>query len=246
MTDAPRPRATFPTTRITLVEAACGSGTDARGALSALCTAYWYPIYAFVRRLGYAQEDAEDLTQGFFSRLLEKQYLRDFRRERGRFRSFLLAAAKHFIANEYDRARAGKRGGSHAAVPLDDLLRTAESRYSLEPRHDLTPERAFDRQWALALLARVEAQLRAEALQAGNELQFTRLSSCLSPGDRDVGYRELAVEWQTTEGAIKVAVHRLRQRFRTLLRDEISHTVLDPDEVGDELRYLLAALRRDL
>lgn len=241
--DPPR-RAAFPTTRITLIEAACGvPGSEAHEALSILCVAYWYPIYAFIRRLGYPQADAEDLTQGFFTRVLEKHYLRDFHRERGRFRSYLLGALKHFIANERDWVRAQKRGGGRAAVPLDDVLRTAERRYSLEPRHDLTPEKVFERQWALALLTRVEEQLQAEAARQGKSNQFERLKSCLTTGDRDVGYRAVATDLNTTEGAIKVAVHRLRRRFHELLREEISHTVADPGEVGDELRDLMVAIR---
>lgn len=241
--DQPR-RAAFPTTRITLIEAARGEpGPQARDALSVLCGAYWFPIYAYIRRHGYPQEDAEDLTQGFFTRVLEKQYLRDFQRERGRFRSYLLAALKHFVANERDWARTQKRGGARAAVSLDEVLRSAESRYSLEPRDDLTPEKVFERQWALALLARVEAHLHAEAVRAGKEAQFARLKSCLTPAGGEGGYRALAVQLHTTEGAIKVAVHRLRRRFRELLREEIAHTVADPGEVGDELRDLMVAMR---
>jgi RNA polymerase sigma-70 factor (ECF subfamily) len=241
--DHPR-RAAFPTTRITLIEAACGQpGAQAREALAVLCGAYWYPIYAYLRRLGYLQEDAEDLAQGFFTRMLEKRALGDFQRERGRFRSYLLGALKHFVANEGDRARAQKRGGARPAVPLDDILCTAERRYGLEPRDDLTPEKMFERQWALALLGRVEELLRAEAGRAGKGAQFERLKSCLDPGGPDVGYRTLAADLNTTEGAIKVAVHRLRQRFRELLREEISHTVANPGDVGDELRGLMAAIR---
>jgi DNA-directed RNA polymerase specialized sigma24 family protein len=244
VTDELRRRVSFPTTRITLIEAACGEpGTEAHEAVSILCGTYWYPIYAYIRRLGHPQDDAEDLTQGFFTRVLEKHYLRDFQRERGRFRSFLLAALKHFIANERDWARTQKRGGARATVPLDDVLRTAERRYSLEPRHDLTPDKVFERQWALALLAHVEEQLHAEAVSGGSEAQFSRLKPFLAPDDRAASYRELAVVLQTTEGAIKVAVHRLRQRFRELLREEISRTVADPADVGDELRHLMAAIR---
>ena len=242
--DQPR-RAAFPTTRITLIQAARGEpGPHAHEALSILCRAYWFPIYAYVRRLGYRQEDAEDLTQGFLTRVLEKHYLRDFERERGRFRSFLLATLKHFIANERDRAQAQKRGGRRAPVPLDEVLRAAEGRYSLEPPNDLTPDRIFERQWALAVLARVQDHLREEASRRGKESQFERLKGLLIGEDDDVGYRALALELDTTEGALKVTIHRLRQRFREILREEIAHTVADPTEVGDELRYLLAAIRK--
>jgi RNA polymerase sigma-70 factor (ECF subfamily) len=241
--DQPR-RPTFPTTRITLIHAArSGSGTQAEEALSTLCRAYWYPIYAYVRRLGYSPDEAEDLTQGFFTRVLEKQYLRDFQRERGRFRSFLLTALKHFIANERDWARAQKRGGTRPPLPLDDVLRTAEGRYTIEPRDEETPERIFERQWAMAVLTRVQDRLHEEAEQTGKRAQFDRLKGLLVGEDADIGYRALAAELGTTEGALKVTIHRLRQRFKDMLRDEIAHTVAHPGEVGDELRYLLTALR---
>jgi len=242
--DQPR-RASFPTTRITLIHAArSGSGPQAEEALSTLCRAYWYPIYAYVRRLGHSPEEAEDLTQGFFTRVLEKHYLRDFQRERGRFRSFLLTALKHFIANERDWARAQKRGGTRPPVALDDVLSTAESRYSIEPRDTDTPERIFERHWAMAVLSRVQDQLHAEAETSGKRQQFDRVKGLLLGEDTDIGYRALAGELGTTEGALKVTIHRLRQRFKELLRNEIAHTVAHHDEVGDELRYLLAALRR--
>ena len=236
-------RPAFPTTRITLIQAARGeSGPHAHEALSTLCTAYWYPIYAYVRRLGHSHDEAEDLTQGFFTRVLEKRYLRDFDRERGRFRSFLLGALKHFIANERDAARAQKRGGGRAPIPLDDVLH-ADRRYSLEPRSDLTPDRIFERQWALTVLTRVQDLMRVEAIQQGKAIQFERLKGLLLGEGADAGYRTLAAELSTTEGALKVAVHRLRQRFREVLREEISHTVADPLQVGSELRDLLAAIR---
>jgi RNA polymerase sigma-70 factor (ECF subfamily) len=239
------PRAAFPTTRITLIEAARGE-PDARAheAFSALCSAYWYPIYAYVRRLGYRQEDAEDLTQGFFARLLEKRYLHDFVRERGRFRSFLLAALKHFVANERDWTRAQKRGGASTILPLDTVIRTAESRYGLELRHDLSPEKLFERQWALALLARVQERMQTEADRDGKATEFERLKARLLAEDEGASYKEIARDLNTTEGAIKVVVHRLRRRFREVLREEISHTVDGSEEVGDELRDLMAAIRR--
>jgi RNA polymerase sigma-70 factor (ECF subfamily) len=241
--DIPR-RASFPTTRIALIQAArSGSGPHAREALSALCRAYWYPIYACVRRFGFSADEAEDLTQGFFTRVLQKNYLDDFERGRGRFRSFLLAALKHFIANERDAARALKRGGARQALPLDNLLHDAERRYSLEPRDNLTPERIFERQWALAVLSRVFDRLQADAAESGKAAQFDQLQRFLVGEDTAIGYRALAAELHTTEGALKVAIHRLRQRFKERLREEIAHTVTNPDDVGDELRYLMAALR---
>jgi RNA polymerase sigma-70 factor (ECF subfamily) len=244
--DIPR-RASFPTTRISLIHAArSGSDPHAREAFSALCRAYWYPIYACVRRFGFSADEAEDLTQGFFTRVLQKNYLNDFERGRGRFRSFLLGALKHFIANERDAARALKRGGLTQALPLDDVLRDAERRYSLEPRDNLTPERIFERQWALAVLSRVFERLQAEAVESGKGAQFDHLKGLLVGEDTAIGYRALAAELDTTEGALKVAVHRLRQRFKERLREEIAHTVANPDDVGDELRYLMAALRSPL
>jgi RNA polymerase sigma-70 factor (ECF subfamily) len=220
-----------------------GSGAQAEEALATLCRAYWYPIYAYVRRLGYSPEEAEDLTQGFFTRVLEKHYLRDFQRERGRFRSFLLATLKHFVANERDRTHAQKRGGARPPLPLDEVLSTAEGRYTIEPRHDDTPERIFERQWAVALLARVQDRLHAEAEHDGKRAQFDRLKGLLIGENNDIGYRALAAELDTTEGALKVTVHRLRHRFKELLRDEIAQTVAHQEDVGDELRYLLTALR---
>ena len=238
-----RERAAFPTTRISLILAARGqTDSGAREALSTLCQSYWYPIYAYVRRLGYSQDAAEDLTQGFFTRLLEKHYLDDFHRERGRFRSYLLGALKHFVANERDRQRATKRGGSLAMLSLESALETAESRYQQATRTDLTPEKIFEQQWALAVLARVQQQLEAEETRGGRRERFDRLKGLLTGGEAGVSYRELAAELQTTEGALKVAIHRLRKRFRDLLREEISQTVASPGDVGDELRYLLTAI----
>jgi RNA polymerase sigma factor (sigma-70 family) len=240
--DPPR-RAAFPTTRITLIQAANGEpGAEAHQALSLLCGAYWYPVYAYVRRFGHSHEEAEDLTQGFFMRILDKRSLRDFDRERGRFRSFLLGALKHFIANERDAARAQKRGGGRAHIPLDEVLH-AGNRYDLEPRSDLTPDRIFERQWALTVLTRAQDAMREEAIRQGKDAQFERLKGLLVGEDTEVGYRALAAELNTTEGALKVAVHRLRQRFRDVLREEISHTVADPQQVGAELRELMAAIR---
>jgi RNA polymerase sigma-70 factor (ECF subfamily) len=241
----PHRRAAFPTTRFTLIRAARdGTGIVAHEALSSLCHAYWYPIYAYVRRLGHSPEEAEDLTQGFFTRVLEKHYLRDFDRDRGRFRTFLLTALKHFIANERDAAHALKRGGGRTPLSLDDVLANAEQRYSLEPRTDSTPDRIFERQWALAVLARVQDLLQAEAGRDGKTVQFERLKGLMVGEEIEVSYRTLAVELDTTEGALKVAVHRWRQRFREILREEISRTVADPRDVGSELRDLMAAIRQ--
>src|SRR4029453_10661341 len=201
MADGQPRRAAFPTTRITLIQAARdGSGSQVHEALSTLCAAYWYPIYAYVRRLGHSHDEAEDLTQGFFTRVLEKRYLRDFDRERGRFRSFLLGSLKHFIANERDAARARKRGGGRPLIPLDQVLHAdrrevlhADRRYSLEPRSDLTPDTIFERQWALTVLERVQSLMRDEAHQQGRDAQFERLKGLLVGEGTDTSYRALAV-----------------------------------------------------
>jgi RNA polymerase sigma factor (sigma-70 family) len=240
--DLPR-RTAFPTTRITLIHAAQSElEGEAYQALSTLCGAYWYPVYAYVRRLGNSHEEAEDLTQGFFTRVLDKRSLRSFDRERGRFRSFLLGALKHFIANERDAARAQKRGGGRVHLPLDEVLHAGD-RYSVEPRTDLTPDRIFERQWALTVLTRAQDAMQKEAIRQGKSDQFDRLKGLLVGEDSEASYRALAAELNTSEGALKVAVHRLRQRFREVLREEISHTVADPGQVGIELRDLMAAIR---
>jgi RNA polymerase sigma-70 factor (ECF subfamily) len=218
------------------------SSPESREALATLCRAYWYPLYAFVRRQGYSAADAQDLTQGFFARLLQKQFLAAVEREKGKFRSFLLAAMKHFLANERDRARAQKRGGG-AIVSLETLdFETAESRYRREPAHNVTAERIFERRWALTLLDRVLDRLVAEYAVAGKALLFEQLKDCLTAPDSARSYAELAATLAMTEGAVKVAVHRLRRRYRELLRDEIAQTVADPREVDDEIRQLFAAL----
>jgi RNA polymerase sigma-70 factor (ECF subfamily) len=241
--DIPKPGngGNIATTRWTVVLAA-GSGrvSEAAEALASLCAAYWYPLYAFVRRLGYRREEAEDLTQAFFAQLLEKNYLRAADPARGRFRSFLLAAFKHFLANEQERARAQKRGGGRQPLSLD--FEAGERRYSLEPAHELTAERLYERRWALALLDGVLAQLREEMRHAGKAALFERLKGYLT-GEETKSYCEASAELGTTEGALKMAVHRLRQRFREIVLEEIGQTVAGPADVEDELRHLFAAIR---
>jgi RNA polymerase sigma-70 factor (ECF subfamily) len=237
----------FPTTRISLVRAAAGgSDRQSREALATLCGLYWYPLYVYIRRLGHDAEEAQDLTQGFIARLLEKNSLRHFQQERGRFRSFLLASLKHFLANERDAVRAQKRGGGLAPVPLSVALHTGERRYNLEPsvepRDEMTPEKIFEKQWALGLLNRVLERLREESAASGKREQFDHLRGCLTGDDDRIGYRELAGKLGMSEGAVKVAVHRLRRRFHETLREQIAMTVTDPNEIGQEIRYLLAVL----
>lgn len=236
--DAQKPRGQFPTTRWSLILATRGQPTaGAREALASLCATYWYPLYAYVRRQGHAVEDAQDLTQGFFTALIEKRYLADFDQERGRFRSFLLGAFKHFLANEHDRRTAHKRGGSAPAISLD--TEDAERRYSLEPSHDLTPDKIYERRWALVLLDRALDRLRRES---SPDTRFDRLSLFLTGDATGVSYLQLADELGMSEGAVKVAVHRLRKRFGEALRSEIAQTVAGPELVQEEMRHLLSVV----
>jgi RNA polymerase sigma-70 factor (ECF subfamily) len=232
--------ARFATTHWTLVLAAkdC-EAPQAREALAALCTAYWYPLYAFIRRQGHDAHAAQDLTQEFFMRLLEPGFLGTVDRAKGKFRSFLLACCKHFLANERDRARALKRGGGRWPAALD--FAAAESRYALERASALSPERLFERRWASTLLDQVLVRLRDEFATAGKEKYFNRLKTYLA-GDRSGGtYEEFGAEFGMSEGAVKVAVHRLRGRYRELLREEIARTV-DADQIEAEIRDLFAVL----
>ncbi len=231
----------FSTTRWSLVLAA-GQGTpsEAHEALSTLCGLYWYPLYAFTRRQGREAEDARDSVQGFFTRLLEKNDLAAVDRQRGRFRSWLLASLKHYLVNEWNRERAQKRGGGQTPISIDGA--TAEGLYSLELSHDLTPERLYERRWALTLLEHVLASLAAECARLGKQPLFESLRGTLAGDTGQRSYPELARELGMSPGAVKVAAHRLRGRYRELLRTEIAQTVDHPDEVDDEIRLLLAAL----
>jgi len=229
----------FPTTRWTLVIAAGDPRRqDARSALVSLCENYWYPLYAYLRRRGYPADRAQDLTQEFLIRVLEGRYLDRADPDKGRFRSFLSTSLKFFVADEEDRNRAYKRGGG-VVVPLD--FSSGEERYQREPAHDETPERIFERRWALSVLDRVVEKLRVEFVQHGRLEHFDRLKVFLL-GQSTASYAALAREMNTSEGALKVAVHRLRKRYRELFRQEIADTVADPTEIESELRYLAAAL----
>ena len=231
----------FVTTRWSVVLTAGHSDTaHAHAALEKLCRAYWYPLYAYVRRRGQSPEDAKDLTQEFFARLLERNWVGRADQQKGRFRSFLLSAMNHFLADEWDKARAQKRGGGLTAVPLQ--FDTAETRYGHEPVDNVTPEHSYERRWALTLLDEVLQRLRAEYEQEGRAEFFAALHPCLV-GDRTAQpYAELAVKLGVSEGTVKSAVHRLRQRYRELLRDEIAQTVAAPGEVDEELRHLFTVL----
>jgi RNA polymerase sigma factor (sigma-70 family) len=239
---APREADRFVTTHWSLVIAAGQrESPESVDALVRLCTTYWYPLYAFVRRQGYRSEDAQDLTQAFFAKLLEKNYVGAADRQRGKFRSFLLASLKHFLSNERDYARARKRGGGQPVMSLD--FESAETRYRHEPADTMTPERLFERRWALTLLDRVLSRLQDEYAAAGNLPLFERLKQFLTAEKGATPYREVAQQAAMTEGAVKVAVHRLRKRYRDLLEDEIAHTVSHAEDVQDELRQLFATLR---
>ena len=229
----------FPTTRWTLVVAAADPALqESRTALVSLCEAYWYPLYAYVRRLGYSVDEAQDLTQEFFVRVLEGRYLDRADREKGRFRSFLLTSLKFFLADEMDRSRAQKRGG---AAPLPFEVATGEELYGREPADEETPESIFERRWAHSVLDSVLARLRDEFVEHGRLDHFNKLKVFLL-GQTEAPYAALARELETSEGALKVAVHRLRKRYRDLIRLEIAETVADPSEVESELRFLAAAL----
>ena len=231
----------FPTTRWTLVVAAGDPGRkDAQSALVSLCENYWYPLYAYLRRRGYPTDQAQDLTQEFFMRVLEGRYLDHADPEKGRFRSFILTSLKFFVADEEDRRRAHKRGGG-VLVRLE--LSSGEERYQREPAHDDTPERIFERRWALSVLDRVVERLRDEFVRHGRPEHFERLKVFLL-GQSDAPYTTLAREMNTSEGALKVAIHRLRKRYRELFRQEIADTVADPADVESELRYLAGVLSR--
>ena len=225
-----------------MIAAARGPDPDAaRAALSTLCEAYWYPLYAFIRRWGADPDAARDLTQGFFVSLLERRDFELVRPERGRFRAFLLASAKHFLLNEAARSRAAKRGGGEGPLPL--AFDEAEGRYQFEPADVTTPETLFERRWALTLIERVIGGLRTDWEAGGRVAEFDELKESLMGGGLPGGYAEAARRLGTTEGALKVAAHRLRRKFQARLRQEIGETVADQAEIDDEIQYLVRALR---
>ena len=215
-------------------------GTESRDALSALCEAYWYPLYAFVRRKGYDAENAQDLVQGFLARLLEKRDLLSVEPEKGRFRSFLMAACGNYMSNQRDHERAKKRGGARVPISIDRL--TAEGRYCREPAHDMTAERLFERQWALTLLDRVVDQLESEMGRAGKATEFLTLKPALFGGAARVPYSEIAAALGISADAARAAAHRLRGRFRSVLRAEVARTLVETSDIEEEIAALFAAL----
>jgi RNA polymerase sigma factor (sigma-70 family) len=224
-----------------VVSAGGGRSPEASRSLAALCENYWFPLYAFVRRAGYSAEDAQDLTQEFFVRLLAKNYLAVADRQRGRFRSFLLGAMKHFLANQERHQAAQKCGGHRLTISLD--FHSGENRYSqIEPVDNLTPERLYEKRWALTLLDLVLSRLREEFRASGKLELFDTLKQFLAGGTTTPAYLEVAEELGMTEGAVKVATHRLRRRYRKLLKEEIARTIVGPEALEDELGELLAAL----
>jgi RNA polymerase sigma-70 factor (ECF subfamily) len=209
-------------------------------ALETLCRACWYPLYAYVRRLGHTPDDAKDLTQEFFYRLLEKDWLASVDRQKGRFRTFLLVALKRFLANEWKRAARQKRGGAAAHLPLD--TETAERCYQAEPAPPLPADRLYERRWALTLLERTMNRLREEYCRAGKAAEFQGLKRFLTADKSAIAYAVIARDLSMTEGAARVAVHRLRRRFRDIFREETAHTVAAAEDVNEELRHLLSAM----
>ena len=208
-------------------------------ALEELCRTYWFPLYAYVRRRGHSKEDAEDLTQTFFVRFFGKNYFAGLNAERGRFRAYLLAALKHFLANEWDKSQRQKRGGGAAFLPLD--WQTADSQFQIAATAAPSPEQAFDREWALALLTRVIDRLRAECAQENHDRLFEVLKPFLTVGKSAIPYPQAAAALGLSEGAARTTVHRLRRRYREVLRDEIAQTLSDPANVADELQALFSA-----
>jgi RNA polymerase sigma-70 factor (ECF subfamily) len=231
----------FATTHWSVILAAADSSSPQHErALSTLCRTYWYPLYAYLRRRGYDTHQAEDYTQGFFAAILERQGLRRADPKYGKFRSFLLASLKNFLSDEWDRAQTQKRGGDKKVLSLD--LDIAESRYAREPAHHLSPEKLFERSWALTVLKQAMDRLKAESTTPDKQRLFDRLKVYISAERDAAAYRQVAAELDMTEGAVKVAVHRLRRRYRELVRDEIAQTVTTEAQVDEEIQDLFAAL----
>jgi RNA polymerase sigma factor (sigma-70 family) len=235
------PDGLFTTTHWTAVLSASQMGSpESEAALATLCETYWYPLYVFVRRQGHGFEDAQDLVQGFFAKVLEKNYFQDADQVKGKFRSFLLLALKRFIANEWDRESRQKRGGGRVIVSLDQG--DTETRYRAEPADEMTPEKAFERRWAITLLNQVLTRLECELAAAQKSPLFNELKVFLSGDQSEVPRAEIASRLGLSDGALRGAIHRLRCRYRELLRAEIAHTVDSPGAIDAEIRQLFAAL----
>jgi RNA polymerase sigma-70 factor (ECF subfamily) len=242
-TDSPAssaPGDIFATTHWTVVLAAGKRHTpQSDGALEELCRNYWFPLYAYIRRRGHSKEDAEDLTQAFFARLLQKKFLENLDGEKGKFRAFLLASLKHFLANEWDKSQRQKRGGGAAHLSLD--WQTADTKFQVTATNEPSPDQAFDREWALALLTKVIERLQKECETDSKLKLFEQLKIFLTAGKGELAQSEVAKTLGMEEVALRVAIHRLRKRYRQLLRDEISQTLTDPAQVDEEMRALFGA-----
>lgn len=232
----------FAPTRWSVVLAAAtrNNNTQARTALEELARIYWYPLYAFIRRHGYAPHEAEDLTQDFFAALIGKNALVHAERSKGKFRTFLLTCLQYFLSNERDKQRAIKRGGGKPPLPLESA--DAEHRYAHEPADELTPERLFERRWALTILEQTLHHLRQEYVDRGKAEMFDVLKPALVADPQAASYRRLAEQLDQTEGAVKTHIHRMRLRYGALLRREIAQTVADGGQIDDELKYLMKCL----
>ncbi len=239
--DTTRPPAAFATTRWSIVvSAGHQSSPDAERALETLCRTYWYPLYAFARRRGSSPDDAADATQEFFSRLLEKEYLVSADPEKGRFRSFLLTMFKRFLLKQHERDQAQKRGGRTLKLSID--ARVGEERYRFEPSDEWTPEALFERRWAVTLLQQVVDNLQREYAGKGKAELFDLCKPYLT-GENGPPQSEIARQLEMNDTALRVAIHRLRERYRELLRQEVAQTIAETDDVDDELRRLRSALR---
>lgn len=236
--EAPR---VFPNTRWSVVLAARQPSPESAAALETICQAYWYPLYAYVRHCGQSPHDAQDLTQEFFCRLLEKRWLDSADREKGKLRTFLIVALKRFMNNEWDRSAAQRRGGGQAHVQIDTAF--GESRFAKDT-HSLAPDETFDRQWALTLISLTTKRLREEFAAAGRPGDYDALKNCLLADRGAIDYASVARQLGGNEGAARVAVHRLRKRFREIYREEISQTLAEGADLDAELRHLAAALAR--
>jgi RNA polymerase sigma factor (sigma-70 family) len=231
----------FPPTRWSVVlDAACQGSADSEGALAKLCEAYWFPLYAFLRHQGHSPEEAEDLTQEFLARLVHKHYLDGLTQEGGKFRSFLLTALKRFLANEWNREHAQKRGGGQPLISIDA---TAEMRYQKELIDRATPDALFERQWAFAVMDRVLDRLQEEYTRAGKENLFGLIQGCLPGADGESSYAEAGATLGLKESSMRMAALRLRRRYGQLLREEIAQTLASPKEIEEELRHLIAVAR---
>ena len=239
--ETPPGNVAFNTTQWSVVLAAPGGSTAADEALEKLCRTYWRPLYAFVRREGRNVEEAQDLTQAFFARLIERRDFDSVRREKGRLRSYLLVALKHFLANEWQRSRAIKRGEGRTLIPLNELL--AHAGADFEPADTLTPDKIYERRWALTVLEQVLERLGKEYRESGKGALFDRFKQLLAGEPDHLLQAQIATELGMNENAVKQAYHRFRQRYRELLYDEIAHTVAVPGDIEDELRHLIAVLR---